>query len=332
MRDLDRVKTEFGSLPEVQAVTASSRVPGEWKTFSIASVTNTGSTETTDMIFISIDEDFLGTYKMKLLQGRNLTTDKSDSLKVMLSSLAVEQLGLTQPVGQVIEIPSYRFGAAVEKPEVPLRVEVVGVVDNFYFESFRQKMMPMVFGYYDSEIQNIDYYTLRIQTTDWAGTIDKLGDVYKKIETVSPMEYNFLNERFADFYRADQKRGNIFLVFSAEIILIACLGLFALASFSVERRTREISIRKTLGASITSIVMILGKEFIGITTVALFVALPAAWYLAGQWLQDFAYRIELSPEIFVVAAVVSIALTAATVSLKTIDAARANPVKWLRSE
>jgi putative ABC transport system permease protein len=332
MRALEKVKSEFSALAEVQAVTASSRVPGEWKTFSIASVTNAGGAEATDMIFVSVDEDFLDAYNMKLLAGRNLTSQKSDSLKVMLSRLAVEQLGLQNPVGQIIEIPSVRFGASVENLDKPIRVEVVGVVDNFHFESFRQKMMPLILGYYDSGIQAIDYYTLRIQTKDWSETLRKLGDVYRKIEQVSPMEYNFLNDKFEDFYRADQKRGNIFLVFSAEIIFIACLGLFALASFTVERRTREISIRKTFGASVGNIVMILGKEFVSITAVAMIIALPVAWYLAGQWLQDFAYRIDLGPGIFVLAAIVSVAITAATVSLKTIYAARANPVKWLRSE
>jgi putative ABC transport system permease protein len=332
MRDLEAVKSELISLPEVQSVAASSRVPGEWKTFPIASVRNFGSPETTDMVYVGIDGDFLQTYEMKLVEGRNITSDPSDSLKVMLTTLAVEQLGLTNPVGQMIEIPKYRFGAEVENATVPLRMEVVGVLENFHFESFRQKMMPVIFGYYDSEIQTIDYYTLRVQTKDWSKTIEKLGDVYKKIESVSPLEYNFLNERFADFYREDEKRGNIFLVFSAEIILIACLGLFALVSFSVQRRTREISIRKTLGASVSNIVLVLARDFIGITAIALIVALPLSWYLANKWLQDFAYRIDLGPGIFLAAAVVSVLITSATVSFKTIYAASTNPVKWLRSE
>lgn len=253
LRDVDMVKSEFKKVPEVQAVTASTRVPGEWKSFPIASVRNAANPLGVDMIYVGIDSDFLSTYEIKLLAGRNFVAGSGDSLKVILTRLAAEQLGLEDPVGQIIEIPSSRFGAATEQLETPLTVEVIGVAENFHFESFKQKMMPLVFAHHNTEIIREDYYTLKIDSENWGETIEKLNEVYSKIETIAPMEYNFLNERFEEFYRDDEKRGQLFLFFSLEIVLIACLGLFALVSFSVERRTKEISIRKALGASVSTL-------------------------------------------------------------------------------
>jgi putative ABC transport system permease protein len=332
MRDLDKVKASFGSLPEVQSVSASSRVPGEWKSFPISSVRKDVADQSLDMIYVGVDGDFLSTYGIPLLQGRALTQDRSDSLKVVLTELAVTQLGLTDPIGKVIEIPEYRFGASVEKLETPLRVEVVGVAGDFHFESLRKKMMPVIFAYHDTELIGNDYYTLKIHTTDWSETISKLKQAYKVIEPVVPMEYNFLNERFADFYRADEKRGALFLVFSMEIILIACLGLFALVSFSVERRTREIGIRKVLGASVSSIVSIIGREFIGVLLFAMVIALPLSWFLMDRWLQEFAYRVEQGPATFLLASGIAVLIAVVTICARTFRTANSNPVRWLRSD
>ena len=146
------------------------------------------------------------------------------------------------------------------------------------------------------------------------------------------MEYNFLNERFADFYRADEKRGALFLVFSMEIILIACLGLFALVSFSVERRTREIGIRKVLGASVSSIVSIIGREFIGVLLFAMVIALPLSWFLMDRWLQEFAYRVEQGPATFLLASGIAVLIAAITICARTFRTANSNPVRWLRSD
>jgi putative ABC transport system permease protein len=332
MRNLDKVKTEFRSIAGVQSVAASSRVPGEWKSFPIASVRNPASTRDVDMIYVGIDEDFMSTYNISLLEGRIFTAGRADSLKVILTRLAVEQLGLQDPIGQIIEIPRARFGAGVEQFKQPIRVEVIGVAENFHFESFRQQMMPLVLAYHDNIVQNADYYTLRIQTANWSETIERLKEAYARIETISPMEYNFLDDRFGDFYREDEKRGQLFLFFSSEIVLIACLGLFALVSFSVERRTKEISIRKAMGATVSNIVLIIASEYVAIVAVAALVALPLSWYLMTAWLADFAYRVSLGPGVFLLAALVLILIAAITIALRTIGVAKANPVKWLRSE
>jgi putative ABC transport system permease protein len=331
-RNFENVKNEFLSIPEVQSISTSTRVPGEWKSFPITTIHPDNSNVTTESIFVGIDQDFLKTYKIKLLDGRNFTTDKSDSTKVILTQLAVEQLNLKNPIGQTIEINSIRTGGSVEKMEKPFRVQVIGVIENFYFESFRQKMMPLIFGAPNTPIQRIDYYTLKVKTSDWSETLKKLQAVNLKLDADNPLEYTFLNGRFEEFYRADVKRGQIFLVFASIIVFIACLGLFALVSFAIENRTKEIGIRKVLGASVGGIVTMISKEFLTLIIIAAIISIPIAWIVMRNWLQEFAYHITLEASIFVIAGFIALTIGFITISFRTIKAAVANPVKSLKTE
>lgn len=332
-RNFENVKTEFSRVSGVQGISTSTRVPGEWKSFPIASVRQEGIPATTDMIYVGIDQDFLATYNIKLLEGRNFVPGKSDSATaVILTKLAVEQLGLKNPVGQIIEIPTVRQGPNIEQLETPFRAQVVGVADNFYFESFRKEMMPLIFAYASNDIQRIDYYTLRITTNDWEQTMADLREVNTRIDPNNPLEPTFLDKRFEQFYKADAKRGQIFIVFSCIIVLIACLGLFALVSYSIESRMKEIGIRKVLGASVKSIVGMVSKEFLVLVIIASVIAIPAAFYVMKNWLQDFAYRISMGAGIFAGAGLLALFIAFVTISFRSIKAAIANPVDSLRNE
>lgn len=331
-RNFENVKAEFAKVPEVQQVSTSTRVPGEWKTFPITTINEAGSPHSIETIFVGIDQDFLKTYNIKLLEGRNFIDSKSDSTKVLLTKLAVKQLGLSNPVGQIIEIPKLRWGGSIENLENVFRVEVIGVVDDFYFESFRKEMMPLIFGAANTVIQRIDYYTLRVQTTDWDKTIEKLKAVNTSIDANNPMEYTFLDKSFQRFYEADEKRGQVFVTFSAIIVLIACLGLFALVSYSIESRMKEIGIRKVLGASVESIVGLISREFLVLIVAAGVVGIPLSYYMMDRWLQDFAYHIPLTVGIFATAALIAIFIALVTISVRCIRAAVSNPVNSLRNE
>lgn len=284
------------------------------------------------MIFVGIDNDFLQTYNIKLLEGRNFNSGLSDSSKVILTESGVKQLGLTNPIGQVIEIPSIRTDADTERLDRVFHAEVVGVAKDFHFESLKKSLMPVIFAAPNTAIQRIDYYTLKIKTANWEETISKLKEINRKIDTNNPMEYTFLDNRFEEFYQADAKRGQIFLAFSIIIVLITCMGLFALVSYSVESRTKEIGVRKVLGASVNSIVGLVSKEFLVLVFVAGVIGLPLSWYFMNSWLQEFAYRIPLGVGIFVLAAFISLLIAFATIAIRTFNAARANPVKSLRAE
>lgn len=331
-RNFENVKAEFAKVPEVQSISTSTRVPGEWKSFPITTVNPAGSPSSIETIFVGIDQDFLKTYNIKLLEGRNFLDAKTDSTKVLLTKLAVKQLGLANPVGQIIEIPKVRFGGSIEDLEKVFRVEVIGVVDDFYFESFRKEMMPLIFGAANTTIQRIDYYTLRIQTNDWDKTIAKLKAANTLIDENNPMEYTFLDKSFQRFYEADEKRGQIFVTFSAIIVLIACLGLFALVSYSIESRMKEIGIRKVLGASVESIVGLISKEFLILVVIAGALGIPLSYYMMQRWLEDFAYHIPMSISIFATAALIAILIAFVTISVRSIRAAISNPVNSLRNE
>ncbi len=330
-RSFEAIKDEFGKLSEVHSVTVSSRVPGEWKSFPYASV-QAEADKDYEMIFVGIDKDFLKTYQIPLLEGRNFANTPGDSLKVILTRFAVEQLKLEHPVGATIEIPAVRWGGDVETMDTPMKVEVIGVCENFYFESFRQKMMPLVFGNNINPIQNIDYYTLRISTTNWDETITKLKGVNDKFDADNPLEYTFLDGRFKEFYESDEKRSTIFLAFSSVIVLIACLGLFALVSFSVESRSKEIGIRKILGASIQNITMIISREFLLLVIIGTLISIPITYYFMNEWLQQFAYHITMSAGVFTLAGVLAIMIAFVTILIRILRAALSNPIDSLKAE
>jgi putative ABC transport system permease protein len=314
------------------AISTSTRVPGEWKSFPITSVKTMETPEATEMIYVGIDNDFLGTYNIKLLEGRNFAPGTGDSLKVILTKLAVKALNLSDPVEKTIEIPQTRWGASLQQLEKPFQAEVIGVVDDFHFESFRKEMTPVIFAYANTQIQRIDYYTLRVKTTNWDETLTRLKEVNNKIAPDDPLEYTFLESRFEEFYKADAKRGQIFITFSCIIVLIACLGLFALVSYSIESRTKEIGIRKVLGASVQSIVSMISKEFLLLVLIAALIAIPVTYYLMEKWLTDFAYHITMGADIFGLAGLIALTIALTTISIRTIRAAISNPVKSLRSE
>lgn len=332
-RNFEQVKAEFAKVPGVEAITASTRVPGEWKSFPITTVKPEGRSEETEMIFVGIDNDFLSTFKLELLAGRNFVPGESDSTKVILTEKGVKDLGLEDPVGTMIDIPTIRLGGSIEAPERPFRAEVIGVVADFHFESFRHKLMPVIFGAPNTIIQSIDYYTARVNSKNLSQVVEQLKAVNRRLDPVNPLEYTFLDDQvFAEFYRMDEKRGQIFLVFSSVIICIASLGLFALVSYSIESRVKEIGVRKVLGATVSNIVILVSREFIVLVAISGVIAVPAAWYMMSTWLKDFEYRVGLGAGGFILALVVSLVIAFTTVCFRAVRAARSNPVNSLRSE
>lgn len=331
-RNFEMVKTEFGKPAEVVKVAASTRVPGEWKSFPVATTKSNQNTQGSEMIFVGIDRDFLDTYKIKLLAGRTIEDPVADSLKIVVTQLAAEQLGLTDPIGQTIEIPRVRYGERMEELDIPFRVEIIGIVENFHFESLRSQQMPVIFGAINTRIQVIDYYTLQINTTNWGNTLETLKAINHKIDPDTPLEYTFLDTRFEEMYQADAKRGQIFLVLSIIVVVIASLGLFALVSYAVESRLKEIGVRKVMGASAGSIVGLISKEFLVLVVVAGAIGLPVAGYFMQSWLQEFAYHIPFGVLVFFEALLMILTIAFVTIGVRTTRAAMVNPVKSLRSE
>jgi putative ABC transport system permease protein len=326
----ESIKQEFGKLSQVQSVSVSSRVPGEWKVFPIANLENRLNENRSQAVFVGIDEDFLATYEIELLEGRNLQNDRADSASVLISKTTAEQLDLDNPVGETIEINGTLW--AGDDSEDRFTVTIAGVIEDFHFQSLREDLSPLILASWMNPIQSIDYYTLRIQTDNWQQTLSEIQAINYQFDPENPLEYTFLGSRFEEFYRADKIRGQLFLVFSFLIVFIACMGLFALASFAIENRIKEIGVRKILGATISQLSWMLSSEFAGLVGIAFVISIPVSYLVMQSWLQEFAYRIPIRWWIFLLAGMISLVIALGTILYQTVRAAVKNPIESLRSE
>jgi len=205
---------------------------------------------------------------------------------------------------------------------------IIGVVKNFHYESLRSNIGPLGLRLGNSNWQ----MAFKISTNKIAPLLSQVESKYKRIFPGMPFSYQFLDDSFDQMYRAEQRAGKVALIFAVLTIMIACLGLFGLATFMAEQRTKEIGVRKVLGASVNSIIAMLSKDFLKLVLIAAIVAFPVAWLLMHKWLQDFAFRINISLWIFFAAGLVTAMIALFTTSFQAIKAALANPVKSLRSE
>lgn len=285
-----------------------------------------------DIFLIAADDQFLKTFEVRLINGRNFSTSPADSSAVMINETAAKMLGIKEPSEQLIEIPSVDFNGNVSNLGQPFRARVVGITKDFNFRSLREKVAPLILAYRSNPVHNIDYFAVRLTTGNVEQTLKQLEGILHKVDANHLFEYNFLDKQWDNFYRDDQKRQIIFLVIAALTILIACLGLFGLATYAAEQRIREIGIRKVLGASVSGIVAMLSKDFIKLVLIASVLAIPVAWWLMNSWLSDFAYRTKIYWWVFVLAGALALFVALFTVGLKALKAAIANPVKSLRTE
>jgi len=322
------IKNEFLRHAAVRGVTVSSRVPGDWKNFRRIRAVREGQAETEaqQMYFNGVDEDFVGVYEINLLQGRNFSRAlATDSTAVILNETAARALFADSPIGQVIRVPAYNFTG-----------HVIGVIRDFHFHSLHGKIEPMVMGFMPAggrhAVHGIDYFSLRIAAENVQQTIDFMTKVHGQFDAVNPIEHAFLNQWWVDLYNRDERLGRIFGISAGLAILIACVGLFGLAAFMAEQRTKEIGVRKVLGASISSLVVLLSKDFTRFVLLGLLVATPLAYFAMDKWLQNFAYRIDIGWWVFALAGGLALVIALATVSSQAIKAALANPVESLRYE
>jgi putative ABC transport system permease protein len=267
----------------------------------------------------NIDYDYINTLGMKIKQGRAFSKEFStDSAGVIINESAVRELGWTgkNPIGKSI----VRSGNKEFK--------VLGVVQDFNYTSVKQKVAPamMMLG------RNYGGMVIKINTTDVEGFMTNLKKQWDSFNPAGPMEYYFLDEKFAALYNSEKRTQQIFSAFAVLAIIIASLGLFALSTFMIEQRKKEVGIRKVLGASVSGIVQLLVKDFLMLVFIAILIASPVAWYAMTKWLQDFAYKIDLQWWMFALAGLLAIAIALLTVSFQGIKAALMNPVKSLKSE
>ncbi|HUQ97661.1 MAG TPA: FtsX-like permease family protein, partial [Chitinophagaceae bacterium] len=272
----------------------------------------------------SVDHDYLKTMGMQVVQGRDFNKDMpTDSTAILINETAAQLFGFGgNPIGRKISQLTDMETKATKT------YTIIGVVKNFNFESLRQNIGALCM-YIAPSNGSISF---RLKTADATQAIAHIQGIWKSLVPNEPFSYSFLNEDFDQIYRSEQRAGKIFISFAVLAILIACLGLFGLVTYAAEQRTKEIGIRKVLGASVPNIVELLSKDFLKLVLIAAVLAFPLAWWGMHKWLEDFAYRIPIQWWVFAVAGTVALAIAMLTVSFQAIKAALTNPVKNLRTE
>jgi len=264
---------------------------------------------------MSIDQNFIKFFKLKLDGGAGFTGVKTDSAHFILNETAVRDAGIKNPIGKRFKL--HQTDGII-----------IGVLKDFHFASLKQKIEPFIFSYQPHTWQ------LLVKTTgkDARKALKTVEAVWKRYNPNYPFSYTFLDQTYEELYKSDERSGTLFSVFAGIAILISCLGLFGLATYTAQVKVKEIGIRKVLGASIANITTMLSKDFLTLIILAITIATPVAWYAMNQWLQAFVYRATIQWWTFALAGGAAVLIALATISFQAVKAALANPVKSLRSE
>ncbi|WP_336517745.1 ABC transporter permease [Pollutibacter soli] len=321
MRDMashyDAVKAELEKQPGVMGVARSSsnivRMAGqtgdnEWD--------GKMQGETMMLRIMATDADLMPFFSMKLAEGKNFTRTPADSHYVILNETAVKVARIKDPIGKKFRL--WQNNATI-----------LGVVKDFHFASMKQKIEPAVFYFEPKSARRI---YIKTTAKDAPQVIDAAGALWKKYNPDFAFDYAFLDETFNRLYISEQKAGTLFNIFAGIAIIISCLGLFGLATYTAQTKIREIGVRKVLGASVPSVVRMLAGNFLLLVFIAMVISIPIAWYMMSKWLEDFAYKTNLSWTVFAISGILAIVIAVLTISYQSIRAALANPVKSLRTE
>lgn len=320
-------KDEIVKHPQVVKATMSGSLPTPSSRNSTATFLgrNPDPDKTHVLQLFTVDHDYIPTLEMEILKGRAFSREfPSDSSAVILNESAVTFYGLEEPLGKEISTFS---GGTPENPQIET-YRVIGVVKNFHFESMRTKIGPLAMFLGNSR----GHLSMKVKTDNLPEFIADLNAKWNEMGPGQPFDYTFMEEDFAAVYSAEDRIGQIFSVFTFLAIFIACLGLFGLATFTAEQRTKEVGIRKVLGASIPRLFIMLTAEVLQWVFIASLIALPVAYYFMNQWLDGFAYPVSISWLTFVVALAMALLIALVTVSYQAIRAAIRNPVQSLRYE
>jgi putative ABC transport system permease protein len=271
----------------------------------------------------NIDEDFIPALGIKMAAGRNFSKDMAgDTAAVIINEAFAKLINYPNPVNQPLYEPA---DATITKT---IKLKIIGVMKNFNFKSLRENITPMLFSYSNDPGRLV----VHIHSDNIPLLLGQLKNAWQKVSPNRQFSYSFMDEDFDALYRSEQRMGAIFMAFTTLAIIIACLGLFGLAAYAAEQRTKEIGIRKVLGADVPAIVNLLSKDFIRLVIIAIAIATPLAWWIMHSWLQSFAYRQNIQWWVPVTAGVSAIAIAFITVSFQSIKAALTNPVKSLKAE
>ena len=319
---LDYLQNKLLQVNGVKAVSFSSNTPVEngndtWSTFTFDSAVKE---EDFKVITKFADTGYVPTYKLQLVAGRNLQAS-GYTREFLVNESLVRSLGFKKPE-DILNKKISIWGNRINCP-------VVGVLKDFNNQSFRNNLVPLIITTNNTMYSQAG---IKLATTNMAATLQSVQQICEQTFPGFVYEYRFLDEKIAGFYKQENQLAKLYTIFSAIAIFLSCLGLYGLASFMAVQRIKEVGIRKVLGATVSNIVYLFSKEFIGLISIAFVIATPLAWYFMQKWLQDYVYRISIGWWLFAAGGLISIVIALATISFQAIKAAVANPVKSLRSE
>ena len=267
-----------------------------------------------------VDHEHLPTMQIELVQGRNFSRDfPADTAAILLNEAAVKEFGFSEPLNEQIQY----FGDGSMR-----EFQVVGVFKDFNYETLRRKIRPLALLLTTKG----GVISARVAPGDISATLTTLEGIWQEHSPGEPFQYRFLDESYDALFRAEQRLGKVFSVFTGLAILVACLGLLGLAAFMAEQRTKEIGIRKVMGASVPGVVLLLSKDFTKLVMIAMLMAMPVAWLIIDKWLEGFAFRIAIGPGVFVISGFAALFIAWLTVSWQSVKAASVDPVNSLRNE
>ena len=329
-KNVDAFKNELKRSPGVSSVSIGYGFPGDAVAGDEIIVPHNGQQETQSATQLMVDYDYIKTLGLQLVAGRDFSqemqTDKDHAW--IINETAVKQMGFGTPQNALGKDLYWHPWNATNADSLKTG-KIIGVVKDFNYKSLYDKVETTVLQIYPDAAWKV---AVKMKTAGINNTINSIKNVWSKFSPEYPIEYKFLDENFEDMYKAEDKLKSLLWIFTTIAIFVGCLGLFGLAAYTAERRKKEVGIRKVLGASTQGVVLLLSKDFIKLVVISLLIASPVAWYFMNKWLQDFAYRINISWSVFVVTAIAALSIAFITVSFQAIKAALANPVKSLRTE
>ncbi|UPK67587.1 ABC transporter permease [Chitinophaga filiformis] len=312
-------KDALSKLPGVKSASVSDYLPvtGTKRNDNILSIEGTSHEDApiSGQLWV-VDHDYIKTLSMNIVKGRDFSIDmRTDSQAVIINQTMAKQLGLKDPIGKRIS----NTGSAWT---------IIGVVEDFHFESLRNSIRPLCLTIGNSS----SIISVKASAADMHDLIGSITTLWKDFSPHQPIRYSFLDQRFARMYTDVQRTGQIFTSFAVLAIIVACLGLLGLSAFMAEQRTKEIGVRKVLGASISNLVMLLSQDFLKLVLLAIIIATPLAWYAMDRWLENFAFHIPIEWWVFILAGFIAVVIALLTVSYQSLRAALVNPVQSLKSE
>ena len=326
LQSLNKLRSDLLADHHIVSVARAGSLPGlPYAELSSTMFTRTGVDESSgkfEYYYHSVDADFFGTMNISFVAGRNFESGQPNHERIVINETAVERLGFKsaeEAIGQKVDFYTRWPG----EPST-----IIGVVRNYYQRSPKENFIPMVYPYSEW----VSFIVAKTKTEDVASTIAAIKNTFNNNYPNSTFDYFFIDEMYNDQYLAESRFGKVVVTFSVLAVLIACLGLFGLSSYTITQRTKEIGIRKVLGASVSQIVTLLSGNFIRVVLVASLLALPLAWLAMTEWLSGYAVRIELTAWIFIVPVAVIVVTALVTVSVQTVKSAMANPVDSLKQE